>query len=219
MPVALNRFLELLRKMFRAYPTLQVPTPETAEAWIEIIGDLDEQRVERGIALIMREVSMIYPSTNIAALIRAHATPTITVSTIHDALMRAHSLLTQCGGDPFGYLRRISPRLLEMAKNSSFFDREQSTTDVSIAANRIAKAYVEKRENAKKGVRDPDPVPSSRQLPPAAKFNPLQPMTESEQAAGKAACQKIIDMLRGSKKLETKRDPQQMRIDAIEGGS
>lgn len=219
MRIELNRFLELLRKMFRAYPTLPAPTSETAEVWLDIIGDLDEKRVEHGIALITREVSMIYPSTNIAALIRTHATPTISVSTIHDALMRAHALLSQCGGDPFGYLRRISPRLLEMAKNASFFDRDQSTTDVSIAANRIAKAYVEKRENAKKGVRDPDPVPSSRQLPPAPKLNPLQPMTEAEQAAGKAGCQKILDMLRGNPKVATKRDPVQMQIEAIEGGS
>jgi len=186
---------------------------ETLDAWYEILADLDSEAVRRAVKIIQRDVSTIYPSTNIAALIRTHATPTITVSTVHDALMRAHALLSQCGGDPFGYLRRVSPRLLEMAKNASFFDRDQSTTDVSIAANRIAKAYVEKRDNAKKGVRDPEPVPSSRQLPPAPKFNPLEPMTDEQSAKGRENCQKILAMLRGDKNVSASSRPEQQQFD------
>jgi hypothetical protein len=165
MQLAPQKFLELLKSLLAAYPTLSAPPQATLAAWLDIVGDLDEQQVKRAIGIIRREMDTIYPSTNIGALIRKNAEPTITEATISEHLMRANRALRQTDGDPFGYLRRIDPALLEMAENAGLLDTGLSADAASFRSRDVAKQYIERRANAKRGYTAPSAtVPVERQL-------------------------------------------------------
>lgn len=165
MPLTPQKFLELLKALLSAYPTLSAPPQATLAAWLDIVGDLDEQQVKRAVSIIRREMDTIYPSTNIGALIRKNAEPTITEATISEHLLRANRALRQTDGDPFGYLKRIDPALLEMAENAGLLDTCLSGDAASFRARDVAKQYVERRANSKRGYTAPSAtVPVERQL-------------------------------------------------------
>jgi hypothetical protein len=156
--------IPILKRLIAAYPTLPEPPRTTAEVWLATLerSGVGVEALNRAVAIIHEEVDTIYPSTNLAALLIRTAKPKITEATVMEHLSKAHSSMG--AADAHGYLSGIDPILLEIAENGGLFNRQLSEEGVRFLTRDLARQYLERKENAKRGYRQAEPVPVERRL-------------------------------------------------------
>lgn len=158
-------FSDLVERLIRAFPGTAKPPQDAKEAWFEAVGDLDHQTARRAVEIIAREVEFLRPGHNLGALIRCRAVPVVTQATIENHLNFAVYLARTNGEDPYGYLRKVSPQLLELAERADLFARDLNTEAQGWRVRNVAAQFQERRENEKRGFSQAEPLPASRQLP------------------------------------------------------
>jgi len=191
--------IKLVREIGKHFPGVVPTAPETLEAWAETLEDCEEAAVKRAALSLTRETETIYPGSNLGAMLRNRANPTITEATVSAHLNRALTLNSSPDGNPYEYLRRVDARLLEMAERADLFNRALPADSCRFAVRDISKQYLEEKGNAKKGYLPPDALPPSRQLPA-----PAEGLTPEQIETGKARLQEIRERLAGGMSLPQK---------------
>lgn len=145
-------FKAIIDKLSDFFPgAIPAKSVNQLKAWFEVVKDLPLESISRAAAKISREVEYLRPGTNVGALLRGMVLPRLTEATIQAHINRARSLFLSPEGRPYEYLKGISPRLLELVENSGLFDRETNQEQANYQTFRVAKMFLEEKENAEKG--------------------------------------------------------------------
>ncbi len=156
---------QLIADLIVLFPGTLEPPQATKAAWFKILGDIDYQMGKRAITIIGQEVTALPPRANLGALIRSKAVPVIGQATIENHLNFAVYLARTNGEDPYGYLRKVNPQLLELAERADLFARDLTTEATGFRVRDVARQFAERRENEKRGFTQVEPPPPGRQLP------------------------------------------------------
>jgi hypothetical protein len=194
-------FTALIKRIHSAFPGSQTPEKATIDIWYEIVKDIDPGQARRAADLIIRETEFIRPQQNLGAMLRNRATPTVTSATIEGHLHQALHLLRIPDGNPYQYLRGISPRLLEMAEKVDLFDRGLSTQDAGFRVRDLAKKFLERAENEKRGFVRSDGLPPERQLEA-----PKEQNNDELRQKNAERCRQFLADIAAKKALEKKGD-------------
>lgn len=169
---------------------------QTIDAWYGVIADLPSEKVSKAAAMIAREVEYLRQGTNLGAMLRNRCTADVTVETVEAQLYRAIELAKLPTGEPYKFLRGVSPRLLEIAEACDLFNRDMTSESMSYRVRDAAKQYCAERENARKGFRI-EPLPTSRQI--EAKKQDM-PSAEEQQAINREGYAKFKETLAALKR-------------------
>ena len=192
-----EEFISVAEQLLLAFPGQIAATKKTYLAWFQGIKDLPTDRVRKAVNMILTEVEQIYPGTNLAAMIRNRATPTITEATVAAHLNRALDVYLNTKDDPRAVLRKVSPRLVAIAERSGIFNRQASVESTRIAVQLAAKQFVEEHRNARKGFAPPDATPMTNRIEgPKA----VPELTDEQRESGLAKIREITRSLTGDRR-------------------
>ena len=115
--------------------------------------------------------------------------PTVTAATVEE---RLYSSLRD--KNPYEFLKKISPKLLQLADAGGLFDKAITITDQGFRVRDIAKRFLEWEQNKKKGFEQPEPEGEQKRIEfTPEQFeriqNPLKGLSISE--AAKAAAERL----------------------------
>lgn len=161
-----NEAIEIIQSIGRVFPGAVPKDPGALDGWAEVLEDVDHKAGVSAAKRMVRELETIYPGSNLGAMIRNRAKPTLTAATVENHLHSAVQMNQSVSGRPYEYLKGIDQRLLDIAENSDLFDRSLSAQDLGFRVRDVAKRYMEERENRKKGFAPPKIEPEAKQLPP-----------------------------------------------------
>ena len=202
-----QEFSTIHKRMRAAFPGVISEEKETLAAWFSVVSDLEYSQVDKAAAILIRETESLRPGTNLGAVLRNRAQPTMTAMTIEGHLNHALFLNRQPNGNPYSYLGQINKRLLEMAENADLFNPGLSQDAVGIRVHKTAGQFVEELENTKKGFTRPvqQPLETKALEQFERKPNPYKGLS-----IGEAAKQAALDLERmraaKEKALEPRKD-------------
>ena len=187
----------LVARFPQAFPRDGAQAAESCKAWFEDLEEFDADVVARAAKIFWQTTEQVYPGANIGAILRNRATSTVTSATIESHLSEACQLNSSRDGNPYQYLKAISPRLLEIAERIDLFARDLTSEQRGYRVRDAAKQFIEERENEKKGFSRPAFVPTSRRLEAPVD----RPEPEKQAATNKSKVQEIIKNLQEKKTL------------------
>lgn len=191
-----NEAFEILKIVGGAFPGSIPADDKTLLTWAEVLEDVDAKAGAAAAKRMTRELETIYPGSNLGAMIRNRAKPTLTAATVENHLHSAVQMNQSVSGRPYEYLRGIDSRLLDIAENADLFDRTLSAQDLGFRVRDVAKRYMEERENRKKGFSPPKIDNDTKQLPPP------QEITEAQMQLNRDRVKRITAMI-GQKSANT----------------
>lgn len=197
-----TEFDQILVSLKDHFPGQIQDTLPTRSAWMRTLQDLSHQDATRAARIIERELEFIRPGANVAAMILTRARPLITNATVENHLFQAIAMMHSPEGRPYEYLRGVDRRLLELAEMGDMFARDLSSEATGFRVRDIARRFLEERENAKRGYRQPELVPVERQIAP-----PPVEMTEEQRQANLSRLRSIQARLGCKPETETKETP------------
>lgn len=185
-----ERFQTLLDKIMLAFPGQIKGDPETFKIWYGVVKDLPDENVVRAANMLIREREQLYPGTNLGATIRNMATPTLTEATVSTHLNKAIQINQSPDGNPYAYLKAISPELLEMVEAADLFNRQHTTDRIGFIIHDVSKQFIEGRRNQEKGFSNPAVEPM-RMLPDATGAGEMRKLTDDERLKNLAKIREI----------------------------
>jgi hypothetical protein len=146
-------FGEALLRLTSAFPGMACPSEATMQTWYDAMtrNNVTLPEIMKAVDLITDEVDQVFPAMNLASLILKYAKPKITTSTIEDHLNTARRLFIEPEGKPYEYLHNIDRALCQLAEKAGLFARDLSTEQERWIVKEIARQYLERRENEKRG--------------------------------------------------------------------
>lgn len=184
-----NEAIEIIQSIGRVFPGAVPKDPGALDGWAEVLEDVEYKAGAAAAKRMTRELETIYPGSNLGAMIRNRAKPTLTAATVENHLHSAVQMNQSVSGRPYEYLKGIDSRLLDIAENADLFDRSLSAQDLGFRVRDVAKRYMEERENRKKGFSPPKVEAEAKQLPPP------QEMTEAQMQLNRDRVKRITAMI------------------------
>ena len=147
-----------LKDIEKAFPGSSFPEASIA-SWYPRLKDVSREDFRKAINMIIENTESLWPGTNMVAVIRKYVSPLLTENTISDHLFYAVSLAKGRGENPYSYLKRLDKELCEMADRMGLFAADVSSESLRFMVRDVAKAWIERRENLKRGFETPRSEP------------------------------------------------------------
>lgn len=163
--------------------------PESIEQWAQELKEYSRKDLDKAFQRFKSEYESLPYRFSVSAGLIKQLKPTLTAATVEERLYA--SLKDK---NPYEFLKKISPKLMELADQGGLFDRSISTQDQGFRVRDVAKRFLEWEQNRQKGFTQPDPDSEMKKLEFSSQQfqriqNPLKGLPISE--AAKIAAERL----------------------------
>jgi len=139
--------------------------PRSKKAWASELSEYSVKELEKAFKRFQDEYESLPYQFSVARGLIKQLKPTLTAATVEE---RLYSSLQD--KNPYEFLKKISPKLMQLADAGGLFDKQITIADQGFRVRDIAKRFLEWQQNERKGFIQAEPESDLKRL----EFTPQQ---------------------------------------------